>query len=307
MRTTLASLVATGLLATSLTACVQPNDDPHPVARALPTAAQVRIDLPDTASGSNVVGELSPWYVATRDVTRGLNGGTAFVLILVHTIVLFPPTSIDGTTTTWGPWSEALDPAEYRLTVIEQPGGSYDWALDGRNKAEAGAGFETVVGGNALPGGTGRFTLDFDAAERVNPRENDGRGVIGARYDIPGRALDLDVDTIEDQGGTPTPVHAEYAYREQPDGAGDMVFSIVADTEDAGGLAEEATIRSRWQQDGAGRADLRLRSGDLAAEITASDCWSTSFLRVFYTDSARWLPTEGDAAACAFADVDLPE
>ncbi len=307
MRTTLAALIATGILGSSLVGCVQQNDDPHPVARALPTAADVRIDLPESAAGGNVVGQLAPWYVATRDVTRMLNGGSAFVLILVHTIVLFPPTTADGDTYTWGPWSEALDPAEYRLTVTELADGSYDWALDGHNKSEPTLGFDTVVSGNALPGGTGRFTLDFDAAEKVNPRENDGQGVIGAIYDVPGRSLDLDVDTTEDHAGTPTPVHYEYAYREAADGAGDMVFQIFADTDDAGALPEEATIRSRWQKTGAGRADLRLRSGDLPAAITASECWDRSFLRVFYTDSARWQPTEGDAAACAFADVDLPQ
>lgn len=307
MRTSLAALITTGVLGASLVACVQPNDDPHPFARALPTAADVKIALPETASNASVVGALSPWYVATRDVTRMLNGGTAYVLILVHTIVLFPPTTTAGDTYTWGPWSQALDPAEYRLTVTELADGTYDWALDGRNKTEPGAGFETVVGGNAHLGGTGRFTLDFDAAERVNPRENDGQGVIGARYDVPAHSLDLDVDSIEDHAGTPTPVHYEYAYREAADGAGDMVFSIFADTDDPGPLPEQVTLRSRWLLDGAGRADLRLRSGDLPAAITASDCWGHDFRRVYYTDSAHWLPTEGDAAACAFTDVDLPQ
>ncbi|HVV83626.1 MAG TPA: hypothetical protein VHE35_11185 [Kofleriaceae bacterium] len=304
-RTKLAALVASGILGTSLTACVM-EDAPTAIGKALPTAAQVKINLPDTAS-SNAVGQLSPWYVATRDVTRTLNGGTAWVLILVHTIVLFPPTATAGDTYTWGPWSQALDPAEYKLTVTALADGSYDWALDGHDKSQPAAAFETVIGGNAVPGGTGRFTLDFDAAERVNPRENDGQGVIGAVYDVPARSLDLSADSVQDQDGTPTPVHADYRYREQADGSGDMVFSVLGDTDDPGSLPEQATIRSRWLATGAGRADLRLRDGDLAAEVTASDCWSTSFLRVFYTDSAQWQPTEGDPAACAFADVDLPE
>lgn len=298
----LPAAIASLLLGSSLAACVQ-ADTGHEFDRALPTAAQVRIDLPESSAQQNVVGELSPWYVATRDVTRMLNGGTAYVLILAHTIVLFPPTTTEGDTYTWGPWSQALDPAEYRMTVTELADGTFDWQLDGRNKS-GGAGFETVVGGNAVRGGKGVFTLDFDAAERVNPRENDGKGVIDAAYDVPGRALDLSIDSVDDAGGAP--VHVEYAYREQADGAGDMVFSVTGDTDDVGARPEEATIRSRWQKDGAGRADLRLRNGDLAAEITASDCWDRSFLRVYYTDSARWQPTEGDASACVFADVSLP-
>lgn len=305
MRTTLATLAAAGILGTSLVACVQKNDDPHPIGRVLPTAKDVRIALPESTT-QQVVGQLSPWYVVTRDLTRGLNGGTALVLGLAHTIVLFPPTTVDGDTYTWGPWSEALSPAEYRMTVIEEPDGSYQWALDGRNKTEPGAGFETVVGGNARTDGSGTFELDFDAAERVNPRENDGKGVIGATYDVPAKSLDLEVDTVEDHGGVPTPAHYQYAYREAADGAGNMVFSVFADTDDPGARPEEATVRSRWQADGAGRADLRLRNGDLQAQITAVDCWDNHFLRVFYSDSVQWQPTEGDASACAYHDVSLP-
>ena len=84
------------------------------------------------------------------------------------------------------------------------------------------------------------------------------------------------------------------------------MFSTFADTADVGTLPEEATLRSRWQATGAGRADIRLRSGDLPAEVTASECWNPMCRRVFDADSATWLPTEGNAADCAYADQDLP-
>jgi hypothetical protein len=300
------ALAAAALATAGAAACVQPNDDPHPVAKVLPKAEDVRIKLPDSASSrSNVVGELAEWYVATRDVTRMLNGGTAAVLVLVHTIVQLPPSHVDGDTYTWGPGHDALDPAEWRLVVTDLPDGSYDWHLDGRNLTAPGATFETIVDGNAREG-VGRFTLDFDAAERVNPRENDGRGQIGAAYDLGARTLDLAVDSVEDHDGTPTAIHYDYRYGEQADGAGDMVFSIYGDTDDVGPLPEQVTLRSRWQATGAGRADLRLHGGDTTVELTASECWDTSFLRVFYADSLAWRPSEGAVTACAFADQDLP-
>lgn len=299
----LASAVALGAGAT---ACIQ-QDDTHPVAQVLPRAEDVRIALPDRASSrAPAVGELAEYYVATRGVTRTLNGGTAFVLVLVHTIVHFPPTSVDGATATWGPHADALDPAEWMLVVTERPDGTYDWHLDGRSRTVPGAQFETILAGNAGGDGTGHFTLDFDKAEEVNPIDNDGRGRITATYDIPARTLDLAVEAIEDRNGVPTAIQYDYAYAEDASGGGDMVFSIYADTEDAGPAPEELTLRSRWQADGSGRGDARIRSGDAPAEVVASECWSSSFLRVFYTDSATWQPTEGDATACAFADQDLP-
>jgi hypothetical protein len=307
MRITIGSLVASAVLGVSLGACVQPNDGPHEIARVLPRAEDVQIKLPDTAaSNAFAVGDIAPWYVATRDVTRTLNGGTAYVLILVHTIVLFPPTSKTDDSYVWGPHHEPLDPAEWRLTVTELADGTYDWKLDGRSLTEAEASFETLIGGNANGDGTGDFTLDFDAAERVNPIDNDGKGLVAVSYDIPKRTLDMTIDSVEDVNGTQTPVHFDYAYAEASDRSGDMVFTILADTDDPGTAKEEATLRSRWLSTGAGRADIRLRNGDLDAEVTASECWNTMFRRTYYADSAQWLPTEGSASDCAFASSDLP-
>ena len=307
MRITIGSLVASAVLGVSLGACIQPNEGPHAIARVLPTAEDVKIALPESeVSNAFAVGDIATWYVATRGVTTTLNGGTAYVLILVHTIVLFPPTSHEGDTYVWGPHHEPLDPAEWRLTVTELVDGTYDWKLDGHSLTEANASFETIIAGNAHGDGTGDFNLDFDAAERVNPIDNDGRGVIAVDYDVPERSLDMTIDTVEDVDGTPTDVHFEYAYAEGSDRSGDMVFTILADSADPGTAKEEATLRSRWLSTGAGRADVRLRSGDLDVEVTASECWNTMFRRTFYSDSATWLPTEGGVSACAFADSDLP-
>jgi hypothetical protein len=305
------------LLSLGLVACIPPNDDPHPgISRALPTAEDVRIDLPENSSAkgtAEALGDLSPWYVVTRQVTRDLNGGTAWVLIVVHTVVQFPPTTVEGDTYTWGPWSDALDPADYRLVVTALDNGSYDWSLDGRSKTQVGADFETVIAGNAVPGetegtGHGEFTIDFDAAERVNPVDNDARGVVGISYDLAARHLDMSIATVETRPEGEVPVNYEYAYTEKEDGSGDMVFAAHGDTDDEGTAAEDAVIRSRWLADGAGRADVRLSGGDVSTTIsvTASECWDSTFAVVYYSDSVNWQPTEGSQSSCAFADADLP-
>jgi hypothetical protein len=118
----------------------------------------------------------------------------------------------------------------------------------------------------------------------------------------------MSISTVEDRGGTEVPVNYEYAYQEELDGAGDMVFAFHGDTDDEGTAAEDAVIRSRWLADGAGRADVRLSGGDVSTtvSVTASECWDDGFAVVYYGDSVGWLPTEGSQSSCAFADSDLP-
>jgi len=152
----------TAAAAASLVACVQQDASPKDIDRALPTSSQVAIHLPDattrsiesrsaTAADPNVIGQLATWYVATRDVTRTFNGGSAWVLTLIHTIVQFPVTTTHGDTLTWGPWSNALDPAEYKLDVRVVGDGTYEYKLSGRSKLQAGAQFEVVISGTVDP------------------------------------------------------------------------------------------------------------------------------------------------------------
>ena len=302
----LKSLFVTGALSLLAIGCVKQDAAPEGLDRAIPTADQVSIKLPANAMRS--VGQLASWYVATRDVTRTFNGGSAWVLVLVHTIVQFPVTSVNGDVYTWGPWSNALDPAEYKLDVTALPDGTFDYKLSGRSKTVGGAAFEVVIDGHADPRpgdlqGNGMFMVDFDASRRVNPIDSgDAKGSMTANYDLAAKHLDLAIATTDALG---TPIAADYAYDETTTG-GAMTFDFQGDS--GGGPAlETATLRSRWLTNGSGRADARITSGDLGTmEVTASECWGTTFGRSYYTDSVNFNPTEGDQASCAFAAADLP-
>ncbi|MBA3538362.1 MAG: hypothetical protein H0T79_01925 [Deltaproteobacteria bacterium] len=310
-------LLAGSLSLLGLASCVKQDEAPEGLRRAIPTADQVAIKLPGDAS--RTVGQLADWYVATRNVTRTFNGGSAWVLILVHTIVQFPVTSVDDDVYTWGPWSGALDPAEYKLDVRDVGDGTYEYQLSGRSKTQPAAQFEVVIAGVSDPRlgelkGNGEFLIDFDASRRVNPivdsdsgsgmiDSGEARGTVIATYDLTARHLDLAINSrdVNDQ-----PVLADYAYNETVEGGGDMTFAIAADTGGGAGV-ENATLRSRWLVSGSGRADGRVTGGDLGTdEITASECWDTQFRRSYYIDSANFQPTEGDLATCAFASPDLP-
>jgi hypothetical protein len=294
--------------AVSLAACVQQDAPPAGIDQAIPTADQVSIKFP--SGQSRAVGDLANYYVVTRDVTRTFNGGSAWVLILIHSIVQFPVTSISGDTYTWGPWSgDALDPAVYKLDVTANADGTYDYSLSGRSKSDPTAPFEAVISGHAdpTPGelqGNGEFFIDFDASKRVNPVDNgDAKGQVDVHYDLAARHLDLHIMSTDDTGA---PVAADYAYDKADDGGGNMTFDVSANV---GGTAldEDVTIRSRWLNNGEGRGDFRIAGGDLGSEqAIGSQCWSSLFLETYYSDNVNFLPTEGDPASCAFATADLP-
>lgn len=302
--------------ALSLTACIKKDDAPNEaIQRAIPKAEQVSIKLP--TSQAREVGQLAEWYVATRNITTTFNGGSAWVLILVHTIVQFPPTSVEGDTYTWGPFGDALDPAEYKLDVREAADGTYEWQLSGRSRTAADAEFEVVINGIADAGeaedqGNGKFLIDFDAGRRVNPidADPDARGQVEVRYDLAARHLDLDIISTDDNG---EPVLATYEYNEGADRSGDMTFEL--DGELGGGAEREhAVVRSRWLATGDGRADVALIGGDAnnPGGVLASECWDNFFKREFYAvlagdSSGAFGAAEGDEANCAFAEADLPE
>jgi hypothetical protein len=299
-------LVATTAL--SLGACVKQDDPPAAIGKAIPTSDQVQIKLP--TGQSKAVGDLASYYVVTRDVTRTFNGGSAWVLVLIHSIVQYPVTSISGDTYTWGPWSgDALDPAEYKLDVTANADGTYDYSLQGRSKSTPSAPFQAVISGHAdpTPGelqGNGEFLLDFDAAKQVNPVDSgDAKGQVDVHYDLAARHLDLHIMSTDASGA---PVAADYAYDQDTSGGGNMTFDVQANV---GGTAalEDVTMRSRWLATGEGRGDFRIAGGDLGTEqAIGSQCWSTLFLESYYTDNVNFLPTEGDPASCAFATADLP-
>jgi hypothetical protein len=308
------TLLATACVASLTTGCLM-QAAPSEIAKAIPTDHQVAINLPETATrttaGNNTAGQIATYYQLTRGVTDTFNGGTAWVLILIHTIVEFPVTSVSGDTYTWGPWTaSALDSAIYRLDVTANTDGSFDYVFGGHAKSDATATFLPLISGhaNALPAsglGSGTFQLDYDNAHTVDPIDNSSyNGKVDATYDLAAMTVDLTIMTIDANGN---PASGQYAYQQTAAGGGDMTFSVQASLDGNAGAQEDAIVRSRWLSTGAGRSDARLSGGDLGSrQAIASECWDTSFAEVYYTDNVNYQPTAGSAAQCAFSDVDLP-
>jgi hypothetical protein len=292
--------------AVSLVACVKQDQAPEELRRAIPTSEQVEIKLP--ANNERAIGQLAEWYQVTRGTTLMFNGGTAWVLVLVHLVVQQPPTSVDGDTYTCGPFGgDGLDPASYRLDVTDNLDGTYTWAISGKGRVGGSGEFEPIISGNAdsTPGenrGNGDFLIDFDAGKRVNPIDSDpdARGTILVRYDLAARHLDMDIETTDDAG---RPLDARYEYDEQADRAGRMFFAVRTDM-GQGAALEEAQVESRWNADGSGRADVEAFDGDIQVRVTAgAQCWDKGFISVYeeFTGEgpdAAFNANAGNAADC---------
>ncbi len=153
------------------------------VALAVPASTQSALTAGDGTKRSALLGQQADSYTLTRGVTGIVNGATGVVLVLVKTIVSYPPTSVHGETAVWGPHSEPLDKNAWRLTVTRVEKHVFSWALDGKPKAADDTAFITILSGThtrAVDGhdrpienyGSGTFVVDWDAAQTLPDHDN---------------------------------------------------------------------------------------------------------------------------------------
>ena len=305
-------------------------------AGSTPTAENVALAVPagttasaltssDGTTRSALLGQQADSYTLTRGVTDLVNGATGAVLLLVKTIVSYPPTSVHGDTAVWGPGSQPLEKNAYRLTVTRVEPHVFTWALDAKPKAADDTAFVTILSGthtragdargrNIENYGSGTFTVDWDMAQTL-PDHGNAVGVATFTYSrtAPGAVTTIDVDFkgIKDDAPSTELYNAVYKYTATPGAGGELKYGakrdFYPDPHPSGSALEDFTIHSRWMETGTGRTDYPLSGGDVAAagvaSVTVSECWDTSFLSTYrnvsYDPTLDW----GDAASCSFADA----
>jgi hypothetical protein len=327
------SVIKTGLTLTlalpmALGAC-KPLDDADEFRSGVPRHEDVSLAFPGNASTSQalsggegsvsapLLGEKSEFYEVTRAITVTVNVATASVLGLVKLITAFPPTSIGMDVAVWGPHTEPLSPNTWRLTVHRLALGQFQYQFEAKDKTKDDSAYVIVLSGHHnvanpmvhrrrahLPDyGHGDFIIDWDAAQTL-PEHDDNVGTAAFTYsrlsptaDI---MIDVDFHNVRDDE-TQMLVDATYEYTATPGAGGDFQFTITKNAVVTTTAPETLSIRSRWQESGAGRSDARFNGGDLAMGATANECWDSVFKSVYMTNSY------GDAAkmwgaetACVF-------
>jgi hypothetical protein len=307
-------LALTALVISMATGCVvQKTDDADRFREAIPQAEDVALRVPGSAAGSTQTQGLhiatngpttaiasARYYRFTRELTGAVDGVTAMILGGIWAIVHTAPTSIDAKTAVWGPGQgNALDPVVYKLTVTEIASGEYDYVLEGAPKGTTS--FVPVLQGHGYGKArpehrTGWFQADNDAFRTLDPDHGHDYGTTKVTYDLTKLPATISVALRPgaDMG------FADVVVTHESGGAGSVTVAGLGDIDASKATKlEDIALLSRWTSTGSGRADIALSGGDLPVTVDATECWSTSFERVYYKDTVDYEPPSGDASSCA--------
>ncbi|MBI5509654.1 MAG: hypothetical protein HY903_12950 [Deltaproteobacteria bacterium] len=278
--------------------------------RAIPSDKSVTVNAPERDANAltsidATLGATSDYYVTTRRLSRGINGGVRSFVGLIRQIVSQPVTSRDGDRRIWGPGADALDPVFYRLVATEESPDHFAYALEARPKAseDLDANYLPLISGTSdissgKNDGKGTLTLHLDNAVTMDPSAC-GTGSLDAIYDTTGEPQFLtvafnDFSTCDEEADGKKPMQAaSYYFARAADGSGNFQFIVTGDVHNGALLPlvdETFAIRSRWLPTGEGRSDVSISGGDLLAHdgiaaVTASECWDSSFALTFQTIS----------------------
>lgn len=254
-------------------------------------------------------GEKAGLYTLTRGVTYVVNGGGAAVLLLVKTIGEQTPTKVTDDRATWGPFTDSLSPNTYKFTVTKNRTDDYSYALEGKAKTEGDDKFRVLLSGSHLVTGnqlgSGTFLVDWDKIATL-PEHDDNVGTAEYAYSHTSAEAPLKIEAIFKQvldRDSKKLLDVDYKYVANPGKGGNFEFKMVKDLV-KGGELERSSVKSRWEETGAGRSDVKVNGGNLTSEATFSECWDSNFASRFlvasFDPSAGW----GAESVCAFKSAE---
>jgi hypothetical protein len=284
--------------------------------KALPSRQTLEVSVPAGGgsaamrSGSAaLVGETAGLYVVTRQSTARLNGLVGGVLDTLGALAHTRPTAIGPDSAVWGPFTDALSPVVWRLIARRLGPGQTAFQLEIRPKSGADGDFQPFLqGASAGPGpegpAEGTFAVNLGLAHELDPVMNPDVGQLVAAWNIQTDRREVHVQLAGVHPPSEPPATADFAAVLFPDGSGALLFDANANLLGSADALEVGRVSSRWNSAGAGRADAEVHQGDAGVGARVTECWDASFGRVYFRGQtgAGGDASEGDAAACVFAD-----
>jgi hypothetical protein len=319
-------IAVTGLLGVVLAAegCASSSDRPSDEAdrfrEALPLEEDVKLAVPSNGAAGGTTTKSAGLHIATdgaggsatsyqftRTITGAVDFTTAVILGGVWAIVHSPPSSLEAKKAVWGPGSgNALDPAQWRFTVTEVGDKEYDYVLEGQLKA--GGAWLPVLDGHGYgkeraEHRQGFFRANNDNYRSLDPQNGHDEGTTKITFDLTKLPATIDVELRP----SPEKGSLDIKVTHESGGAGRVSITGTGDIDESKATKlENIEMLSRWATTGAGRSQWTFSGGDLPiASVTANECWSTSFARVYYKDTVNYQPATGEESTCAFGANDL--
>lgn len=260
----------------------------------------------------------------TRNLARGFNGFTFFLLDIVDTISALPPTERSPGRRVWGPHFDADKGASFRFEMVRSDdGATFSFCLHAARgfvgrapdvgcdvETDADSGLERVLTGSFEPSGIagdsarlGKGTMQLDT-ERLNRLNGEARfaRVVDFAFDHTGRQTDIHIDLL---GTTVDDAERDAAYDFSRSAAGDgtLAFDVFADLVEGDALLdrrqlERIRLRAAWLADKSGRALGVVDGGNTADQtFTLEQCWDTALATVYRREVRG--EEAGDVGACA--------
>ncbi len=221
-----------------------------------------------------------------------VNGSVALTLGVVAAIIKEEPASITDEKAVWGPLTQPLWLHTFQFTMTQKDG-LFSYVLERKSKS-GGDGFVAVLTGSHNPklaNASGDFVL--------GAMDEGGRAEVSYQRSRNGD-VQLQIGFRDQTKGSPD---SDYKFSQAVGGDGQFEFVVNSDFDRKSAKTERLAVKSRWHDDGSGRADVTIVGGDTQKEVRFTECWDKALARSHYADTVALFPAEGAATDCTFSDA----
>ncbi len=265
----------------------------------------------------------------TRNLARGFNGFTFFLLDIVDAISALPPSQRSPGRRVWGPHFDAEKGSTFRFEMLRSDdGATFSFCLHAARgfvgrapnvdcdvEVDDDSGLQRILTGSFSPSGLvgdqarlGKGTMQLESA-RLNDLEGEPRfaRVVDFAFDNTEGQTDIHIDmlgtTVDGQDRD-----AAYDFERSADGDGALAFDVFADLVAGDSLfegraLERIRLRAAWTAERAGRAIGVVDGGNAGDNVfSVEQCWDNELSTVYRKDVDD--SSVGDVGLCA---VDAPD
>ena len=288
-------LVPVAALVLLLGACGDYSNEDLEFMNAVPQSSDLHADIPAVTSAIELADE-AELAKQTHTVTTTFNGIADTLVTLVDTVRSYSPTSRTPDSRTWGPFRFDKTKLknlnwQMRVRVVRDQivADRFDYYIEVHEDGNADTDWPTFVSGFFDSGhtarrGVGHLLLDT-AKVRAEGLDVSDLGMLDdltIDYDTLDDPLTIDMTIVDlpPAGSTDPGSMVRYSYSQTAAGQGEMIFDLIGNLITTTPAIEDLQVTSQWLTSGAGKATVKVLSGD-GAGASQTECWNASFVATY--------------------------